>query len=435
MYLTTTVIQTERNHEVDLSILRALCYQSARLYNASLYSVRQHFFSTNKYLSYNSNWKLVKDTIDYKMLVSDAAQQTMRIVDRDMQSFFRLITLKQSGKYSDKVRLPRYKDKEGYMVFTVYGRSARIQKDGTVNIGLTKEFREKYGVESRYIKFTVPKNLLDVEEFKEVRIIPQYNATQFKVEFIYESGKLPEQASGDGWMSVDLGVDNLMTCTVFSDGGARQFIVDGRPLKHINRYYNKTMSDLKGKRADNKGTTKRMIRLMNGRANRINDYFNKATKLIVGQCLEHGVTTVVVGYNAGWKDGIEVGKVNNQNFVCIPHHLLVQKLQSKCALHGIEYVSQEESYTSKASCLDLDEIPVYEPGSDVKHVFSGKRVHRGLYMASDGSMLNADVNGSVNILRKHFKERKLNWCHQDSVRALVNAPCPRINPLGSSQRL
>lgn len=433
MYLTTTVLQTEQNHEVDLSILRALCYQSARLYNTSLYNVRQHFFNTSKYLPYASNWNLAKSTTDYQILMSDCAQQIMRLVDRDMQSFFRLIVLKKSGRYSEQVHLPRYKNKEGYMVCPIQGRSCRIQKDGTVNIGVTKEFREKYNYGKRYIKFTIPKNLHGVEVFKEIRIIPQYNGKQFKIQYIYEQKQLPRQAQGNGYMSIDLGVSNLAACTVFSDSGSCQFIIDGRRLKNINHYYNKTVGTLKSEYSKNKNiksaNTKRMLRLMNGRDNRINDYFNKVVKMLVDTCLDKGVTHLVIGYNKEQKQEVNIGKANNQNLCYIPHYKLRQKLMYKCELHGIEYISQEESYTSKASCLDLDEIPVYCDGE--QHEFSGKRVHRGLYKSSKGLLLNADINGSVNILRKYFKERKEDWKFQDSVRALVNVPCLRLQPFKS----
>ncbi len=433
MYLTTTVIQSEQHHEVDLSTLRALCYQSARLYNRSLYNVRQHFFDTSKYLPYGSNWKQTKDSEDYQLLMSDISQQIIRLVDRDMQSFFKLLVLKKSNKYSAQVRLPRYKDKEGLMVCPVLGRSCRIQKDGTVNIGLTTEFREKYNADKRYIKFTIPKNLLGVEEFKEIRIIPQYGGKQFKIEYIYEQKQLPKQAQGDGYMSVDLGVENLATCTVFSNGGSCQFIIDGRRLKNINHYYNKTVGKFKSEYSKNASikspATKRMLRLMNGRENRINDYFNKVAKMLVDECVERGVTHLVIGYNKEQKQEVNIGKGNNQNLCYIPHYKFRQKLMSKCAMHSIEYISQEESYTSKASCLDLDDIPVY--GNDTEHVFSGKRVHRGLYRSSEGLLLNADVNGSVNILRKYFKERKLDWAFQESVRALVNVPCLRLSPFKS----
>ena len=433
MYLTTTVMQTPQHHEVNLRILKGLCYQSARLYNASLYNIRQYFFNTREHLTYNMNWRLMKDTEDYSLLISDSAQQTMRIADRDIQSFFKLLALKKRGKYAEKVRLPRYKDKQGYMVCAICGRSVRVQKDGTVNIGLTKEFREKYEYDCRYIKFTIPKHLKGVKEFKEVRIVPQYNAEQFQIEFIYEAKQAPEQVSGNGWLSIDPGVDNLLACTVFSNSSTRQFLIDGRTPKHINCYYNKTMAKLKSERTDQKTLTKRMIRLMNGRRNRINDYFDKTVNLLVRLCLKEGVSHIVIGYNKWQKDGIHLGKVNNQNFTCIPHSLLRAKLKSKCEMHGIEYISQEESYTSKASCLDLDSVPTYKPNDDEIHVFSGKRIHRGLYRSSDGSVLNADINGSVNILRKYFAASNLKWEYHDRVRALVNAPCRRVIPVSQAR--
>lgn len=437
MYLTTTVLQTEQHHEVDLSILRALCYQSARLYNASLYNVRQYFFNTSKYLTYNNNWKLTSQSADYQILMSDCAQQIMRLADRDMQSFFKLLCLKKNGKYSDTVRLPHYKDKEGLMVCPIQGRTCRIQKDGTVNIGVTKEFREKYNYSCRYIKFTIPKHLLGVESFKEIRIIPQYGGRQFSVQYIYEQQQLPQQATGYGWMSIDPGIENFATCTVFSNGESHQFILDGRRLKNINHYYNKTVSKLKCEYAKNNniesGNTKRMLRVMNGRNNRINDYFDKCVKMLVDICLSKGVKHLVIGYNKEQKQKVNIGHQNNQNMCYIPHYKFRQKLMNKCAQHGIEYVSQEESYTSKASCLDLDVIPTY--GDNDAHEFSGKRVHRGLYKSKDGYFLNADVNGSVNILRKYFKERKLDWAFQESVRALVNVPALRVSPYSKHRNL
>ena len=429
MYLTTKVLQTKKHHEVDLNILAHLCYHSARLYNVGLYSVRQHYFNTKSYLSYFTNCKVCKTNENYGILLSDASQQILKLVDRDMQSFFKLLTLKKAGKYSAAVRLPKYKKPESLSTYVIQGRSCRIQKDGTVAIGLTKEFRELYGIDDRRILFTIPKNIQNVIEFKEIRIIPQYEGKQFSIEFIYESNKQFRKAEGDGYMSIDLGVSNLASCTIFSNGDASQFIVDGRRLKNINHYYNKKATMLNGTYAKNKNisssNTKRMMRLMNGRYNRINDYFNRVVKILVNKCLDNGVTTLVIGYNKGQKQGISIGKVNNQNMVMIPFYKLRQKLQYQCELHGISYCPQEESYTSKASCLDDDYIPVY--GEAVTKPFSGKRIHRGLYRASDGSGLNADINGSINILKKYLKERKSNVVFTtDDVRVLLNAPCERL---------
>ena len=147
--------------------------------------------------------------------------------------------------------------------------------------------------------------------------------------------------------------------------------------------------------------------------------------MIVDACLEYGVTKLVIGYNKEQKRDVNIGRVNNQNLCFIPHYKFRQKLQYKCELHGIAYCPQEESYTSKASALDGDFVPTY--GDETEHVFSGRRVKRGLYRASDGSVLNADINGSVNILRKYLNECESEGLNPDDVRALVNAPCQRLS--------
>ena len=430
MYKTTKVLQTLSNHEVDLNILKSMCYHAARLYNVALYSIRQHYFNTNSYLSYNSNYHECKNNEHFKLLLSDCSQQVLRNADRDMQSFFRLLILKKSGKYSDKINLPHYKKENAVMVCPIQGRSCRIQKNGTVAIGLTKEFREKYNISERRILFTIPKNIRHITQFQEIRIIPLYNGKEFSVEFIYKDTTVKPQVQGDGYMSIDLGVSNFAACTIFSNGDARQFLIDGRRLTNINHYYNKKVSELKSEYSKNKSitdtTTPRMRRLMNGRNNRITDYFNKVCHLLVNTCLSYGVSTIVIGYNKGQKQEINLGKVNNQNIVSIPYHKFRQKLESICTEYGIKYDSQEESYTSKASAIDEDIIPVYGENTD-NIVFSGKRIHRGLYRSSDGSVLNSDINGSINILRKYFKERNEDWIYQNSVRALVNVPCQRLN--------
>ena len=434
MYKTTKIMQTIRNHEVDLSILKAMCYHSARLYNVGLYSVRQHYFNTNTYLSYNSNYHECKGNENFKILLSDCNQQILRLVDRDMQSFFRLLTLKKSGKYSEKARLPHYKKENAVMVCPIQGRSCRIQKDGKVAIGLTKEFREKYNISERRVLFTIPKNIRYIQQFQEIRIIPIHNGKEFSVEFIYNDTTTKSQVQGNGYMSIDLGVSNFAACTIFSNGDAQQFLIDGRRLTNINHYYNKKVSELKSEHAKNKSitdiNTSRMIRLKNGRNNRITDYFNRVCHLLVNRCLAYGVTTMVIGYNKEQTQGINIGKVNNQKITSIPYHKFRKKLEYLCTEYGIKYISQEESYTSKASAIDGDVIPEY--GEKEIPSFSGRRIHRGLYRSNDGSILNADINGSINILRKYFNTCNEKWSYQDSVRALVNVPCQRVSPFAQA---
>lgn len=431
MFLTTKVHINEHNRDgIDTKVLRQLCYHCARLYNVGLYNVRQHYFNTGQYLTYNGSYKEAKPNENYALLLTDIGQQVLRLVDRDFHSFFNLLLLKKSGRYSEKVRLPHYKDKEGLMACPVMGRSVRI-KNGKVKIGLTKEFRELYGISYSHLYFTIPQNLKDINEFKELRIVPLMNGNEFDVEFVYESREvrqIPQDA--DGYLSIDLGLDNLMACSIFSNGESHQYLIDGRKVKAINAYYNKMKSKLQAEYSKNKSIegldTRRMRRLSNGRRNRINDYLNRAVNKIVDLCFQYNVKTVVIGYNKEMKQGINIGRVNNQNFVSIPYLNLRSKLQSKCELHGIVYAPQEESYTSKASSIDLDVIPVYDVEDKTEYAFSGKRVKRGLYRSKEGLLLNADINGSVNILRKYIKECNLKELSSDRIRALVNAPCQRI---------
>lgn len=441
MLLTTKVhIDSNNKDGIDIKVLYNLCYHSARLYNVGLYSVRQYYFNTKKYLNYNSNFKECKNNENYQILLSDSSQQILRLVDRDIQSFFRLLILKNSGKYSEKIRLPRYKDKEGIMSMPIQGRSCRIQKDGTVKIGLTKEFRELYNIDYKKLIITIPENILKAESFNEIRIIPIHNGKEFEIEFIYDSKylnlqKVSENASG--CLSIDVGVNNLMTCTLHSGSKPKSFIIDGRYVKNVNYYYNKMTSKLKSDYSKNKSidgmNTSRFGRLSNGRNNRINDYFNKSVKLITDICLSNNIKKVVIGYNKYQKQEINNGRVNNQNNVYIPLFKLRSKLQSKCELHGIDYCPIEESYTSKASAIDLDYIPKY--GDKNIPEFSGKRVKRGYYKTKENLFVNADVNGSINILRKYLKASKQNDLSSDCVRAFVNTPVRKLSVFTKSKGL
>ena len=436
MYLSTSVHLTKNNKDnIDLNVLKHLAYHSARLYNVGLYNVRQHFFNTGQYLSYNDNYAQSNQNENYALLTTDLSQQTLRLVDHDMKAFFKLLKAKNMGKYSFPVRLPRYKNKEGMMPFAVQGRSCRIQKDGKVAIGLTEEFRTLYGIPYKRFFLTIPKNLSYVKQFKEMRFKPMHNGNEFKVEFVYESTDVRNyelvSENANGYLSIDIGVDNLMACSLFSNGESHQFIIDGRHIKAINHRYNKEKARLQGEYSKNKSIngmdTKRFRRISNARLNKIDDYFNKAVSYLMKVCKAYDVGTVVIGYNKGQKQEINNGKKNNQNFVCIPFHRLRSKLMYKCELCGITYVPQEESYTSQASCLDMDFIPTYGEEGTKDVTFSGKRTKRGLYRSSDGSLLNADINGSVNILRKYLdNKRKGNALSADSVRALVNVPVERI---------
>jgi IS605 OrfB family transposase len=233
---------------------------------------------------------------------------------------------------------------------------------------------------------------------KEVRITPLHHARFLEAEFVYEIEKSASKP-GKEVLALDLGVNNLAAGV--STAGTT-FLIDGKRLKAANQWYNKerarlqSMKDLQGI----KGETGKLAAITYNRENFTRDYLSKAGHLILQHCLDNKIGRVVVGVNPGWKQEINIGHVNNQNFAQIPFWKVRRFLAHLCEKHGIEYVEINESYTSKASFLDRDELPEYDPERTEKCVFSGRRVKRGQYRSANGQTVNADLNGAANILRK-----------------------------------
>ena len=200
-------------------------------------------------------------------------------------------------------------------------------------------------------------------------------------------------------LAIDLGIDNLCTCVTSS---GKSFIIDGKKLKSFNQWYNKETSRLNSIKDKQKikGYTKKLYKIATKRNNRVSDILHKSCKYIINYCINNNIDTVVCGMNKDFQRYSNLGKVNNQKFTQIPFGKIRDILNYLCELNGINFIEQEESYTSKASFWDRDEIPVFSSESKVKYDFSGKRVHRGLYCSKNGILLNADLNGSLNILRK-----------------------------------
>ncbi|WP_293165402.1 transposase [Okeania sp. SIO2C9] len=350
--------------------------------------MRQFYFAEGGYLRYESNYHYCKDNENYQLLQTDIAQQTLKVVDRSFKSFFNLYQKAQEGLYRfEQIRLPRYLKKEGYFPLII----PRIKlKDGYFNIPMSRKFKTEYGA----VKIPFPERLAD-KNLKEVRIIPRFDARFFEVEFITESEAQPVVKSSNA-LAIDLGLDNLATCV--SNTGS-SFILDGRKLKSINQWYNKENSRLQSIKDKQgiKGLTKRQISITVNRNNKVRDYLNKAARYLINWCIENRISTLVLGVNPGMKQNINLGKKTNQNFVQIPHHNFRFKLKAMCDRYGLTYTEQEESYTSKASFLDGDLIPVYNADNPTEYSFSGKRIKRGLYKTRKGKLINADANGAANI--------------------------------------
>lgn len=362
------------------------------MYNVALYNVRQYFFAERKRLTYESNYHLSKENENYQLLNTDIAQQTMKVVDRAFKSFIGLLQAVKVGTFTPLVQMPKYLPKDGYFVLIL--PRIDVKEDGYFKIPMSRAFESQFG----QIRLPFPERLKG-KQIKEVRIHPKYNSRFFEVEYVYKQEAEPRSVNPDIALAIDFGLDNLATC-VSSTGAS--LIVDGKRLKALNQWYNKQNAYLQSKKdlQGIKGITERQAKLTLKRNHRVRDYLNKSARVVIDYCIANQIGKLIVGYNPGIKHDASMGKQNNQNFVQIPHYSLKQKLSGLCQRYGIEFVEQEESYTSKASFLDADELPVYNADNPQKYNFSGKRIKRGLYRSKSGQLLNADVNGAVNILRK-----------------------------------
>lgn len=392
MYLTVKQ-QVKHLSKEDYKTLRDLCHTTKNLANQAIYNVRQYYFAEGEYLNYQKSYVLLKNSDNYKTLNSNMAQQILKEVDGSFKSFFGLLKLAKKGRYSFKdCRLPSYLPKDGYATLVI----GFIRLNGDK---LVLPFSQSYKKTHKAIEIKIPPILAD-KKIKEIRIIPKANARFFEIQYIYEAECIQRNLNTSNALAIDLGINNLVTA-VSSKG--ETFIIDGRRLKSINQWFNKENARLQGiKDKQNFGSkpTKRQKAIARDRNNRVNDYMNKAARKVIDYCIENDIGTLVVGYNETFQREANIGRVSNQSFVSIPYGKLREKLEYLCELNGITYVKQEESYTSKASFWDEDDIPVYNEDNPKSYVFSGKRVHRGLYKCSDGRTLNADVNGALNILRK-----------------------------------
>lgn len=236
----------------------------------------------------------------------------------------------------------------------------------------------------------------DPTAINQVRIVPR--SGYYVVEVVYEQAVQQADVNPAYYAGIDIGIDNLATLTSNKPGFV-PCIINGRPVKSINQYYNKRRAELQQK-LGHPGSTKRMERLTTTRNRRMDHYMHTASKRLIDVLVQEGIGTLVIGKNPLWKQEANLGKRNNQSFVQIPHARFIDMLAYKAELVGIAVIIIEESYTSKASFLDRDNMPMYNPEDKEKHVFSGKRVKRGLYRAANGQMINTDCNGSYNIIRK-----------------------------------
>ena len=393
MYLSVKQ-QIKHLSKKEYKIIKELCHIAKNLTNQAIYNIRQYYFAEGKYLSYSKNYELLKTSDNYKLLNSNMAQQILKEVDGSFQSYFALLRLAKEGKYDFKdCKMPYYLSKDGYTTLVI----------GFVRLNGNKliiPFSNIYKKSHKPIEIKIPPILLD-KKIKEIRIIPKGKARFFEIQYIYEAEIIQRKLNRKNVLAIDLGVNNLVTAVTSS---GESFIIDGRKVKSINQWYNKEnrrLQKIKDKQGiSNKKTTNRQKSIIRNRNNKINDYISKAARKVIDYCITNDIGTLVAGYNEEFQRKSKIGKKNNQTFVNIPFGKLYSKLKYLCKLNNIIFVKQEESYTSKASFLDKDEIPVYDEDNKKTYKFSGKRIYRGMYKSSKGKLINSDINGALNILRK-----------------------------------
>jgi IS605 OrfB family transposase len=381
------------------AVIDEAAFKSKNLYNAALYEIRQAFIHTGAYLNYNEMDKRMQSHEAYKALPAKVSQQVLRLLDKNWTAFFAARTAYEEdpSKFTGRPRLPKYKHKlEGrnILVYTIQAISQKGLKHGLIQPSM--------------LAISVKTKQKDIDQ---VHIVPRNG--YYVIEVIYT--KEPVQANVDPsfCVAIDLGVTNLAAIASNREGFVPR-LVNGRPVKAWNQWYNKRMKELKKQlpKDDRERVTKQMEQITNTRNRQIQHYLHTASKRIIDFLVEEGVGTIILGKNPLWKQETGMGKRNNQNFVSIPHARFIDLITYKAALVGIQVEVTEESYTSKASFLDLDPIPTYKPNDEEEHVFSGKRIGRRnrLYHTKDGRKICADVNGAYNILRKRrpdaFSEAK-----------------------------
>jgi IS605 OrfB family transposase len=375
-------------------------FASKNLYNAANYNYRQEFIKNNRYIPYQELAKEMKETSEYKALPAKVAQQVLIVLDKNWKSFFAAIQewKANKSKFNGRPKLPKYKEKQkgrNLLIYTIQAISKRFLKQSIIKpSGLDILVKTKQ------------------KEINQVRIIPR--KTHYVVEVIYTQQETQAEVNKNYIAGVDIGLNNL-AAVASNKPGFVPLLVNGRPLKSINQFYNKRRASLQsqlenpkkgaGLSADkdrkcalsstgvSKSTSRRIDRLTDKRNRRIKHELHVASLLIVDHLVKEQIGTLVIGKNKNWKQEINIGKKNNQNFVSIPHARFVDMLKYKAELQGIEVYTPEEGYTSKCSFLDLEPIEKHE-------TYVGQRIKRGLFCSKEGILINADINGACNIIRK-----------------------------------
>lgn len=378
------------------ALLHYLCQQAGKLYNCGIYFARQTFFKTRKLLTGKFDLAFestVSKTMLAQSLPSTPMQQTLMSVAEAFKSYRELRTKYLQGGLHFKPKPPNYL--KGSKLFKVAYPNSGGQKPKLINgqlrfsLGLT--VKRWFGVGEFFLP--MPANL-DFNLVKEFTILPKNGA--YYLECSYEITPQTPLLDFEQALSIDFGTaDNLAACV---DTLGNSFLVDARHMKAMNQLWNKKVATYKESKPQGFWNSW-LDRVTRKRNHQLRDGINKAAKLIVNHCIKYSIGNLVVGWNESFKTNAKMGRINNQKFMQMPLSKLKDRLEQLCKLHGIKFHETEEAYTSKSSYLDGDSLPKFGEKPDGWKA-SGNRTRRGLYRTSKGYLVNADLNGSANIMRK-----------------------------------
>ncbi len=370
------------------AILEYVCTEANKLSNCGLYYARQMYFKAGKIVSKFDLHKQLNRNPHFGALQSQTAQQTLTTIAESFKSFIGLLKAYRSGTIAERPKLPNYR-KKGLTLVTYPSQAVKI-KDGLLRFPLGSKVKTWFLMDAFYLP--MPSNL-NYKSIREFRILPRNGC--FYVEFVYKLEQITSDVNPNFVLGIDPGLNNWLTC--ISNVGT-SFIIDGKHLKSLNQFYNKQVSTIKEKKPQ--GFWSNRLAAITEKCNRImRDAVNKAARKVINHCLNNKIGTLVFGWNKRQKDSSNIGRVNNQKFVSVPTARLKDRINQLCEQYGIKFVETEESYTSKASFVDNDFLPIYgEKPTNWKS--SGKRTKRGLFRTFANWYINADCNGASNIIRK-----------------------------------
>ena len=379
------------------------CFRSKNVYNYANYIIRQEFINNRKWIRANDLQKMCQSADCYKELGSQAAQKTIQLLDKNWKSFF--VAIKDWGKnpakYLGRPKLPKYKDKEKGRQILIFKNIQCSLKDELFRIG----FKPFGG-------YSVRTNIPNGSKLIQCRFVPR--GSSYVMEIVYEIDVPEVQTDSNHICSIDLGIDNFATIT--NNIGIKPIAIKGNVIKSMNQYYNKKKASIQSELmlVNKKHNSKRLNQLTTKRNNKVKDWMHKASKYVIDYCVLYGIDTLVCGYNAGWKQESDMGKKVNQKFVTIPFDMFVHQLEYKCENVGIRFIQTEESYTSGTSFLDNEE-PIKA------NYDKSRRIHRGLFKSNNGTLINSDINGSYQIMKKVFPNAFANGiegvgCHPTAIK-------------------